>query len=197
MKICWLDLETTGLDSSENEIVQLSCIIEENQKPVDVLNLEIRPDFPERTSEEALEKQGRTIEELLTWMPRDEAFAKLIEFLDKNVDKYDKNDKLYIAGYNVAFDVRFLRSFFEANNHQYYGSYFWFEMIDVMAIIAILRITGSLELPNMRLETVCEKLGMPFQEGQAHDSLWDIRRTRQLFYKLEKAINIDTKLLEG
>jgi len=60
------------------------------------------------------------------------------------VDKFDKKDKLHLAGYNIGgFDIPFLRTFFLQNNDKYFGSWFWSDSLDVMVL-------ASLYLKNKR-----------------------------------------------
>ena len=51
--------------------------------------------------------------------------------LSAHVDRYDKRDKCFFAGYNGIFDLNFLHAFFKKCGDQYFGSYVWWPSIDV------------------------------------------------------------------
>jgi len=190
MKICHNDTETTGLNDQVNEVIQITMIIEEDGKFIDAIDLKLKPDHPERFSEEALEKTGLTLEEVATWPERDVQFKKLITFLDKHVDKFDKEDKLYMCGYHNLFDQKFLRAYFEEQGHKYFGSYFWFEVIDVMVVAMLLRIMGAIQVENLKLRTVAAAVGVDFDEEQAHNAIYDVKKTIATFYKMEKMLEL-------
>ncbi len=195
MKLSFLDTETTGLFVGEHEVVQLTIIAEQDGKPIGIFNEHARPNYPERISEQALQKQNKTLEDLMAYQPREEFFEKLITFLDTHIDKYQKDDKFDIVGYNVKFDIDHIQKLFEEFDHKYYGSYFTYDPIDILPLVQLMRKTGVIETKNAKLETICEALGFPFEEGQAHDAIWDVRKCRQLFYKIEAAIDFNSALL--
>jgi DNA polymerase-3 subunit epsilon len=201
MKIMFLDTETTGLypnaidvNTGEvtpyHEIVQFSAIVEEDEEIIDKIDLKMRPSDPDRFSERALEKQGRTIEEIMTWPERSLAFQRLLAFFDEHVDKFNKYDKFIMGGYNVKFDKDMLWAFFRENDHKYFGSYFWQETLDVINLVNLLVLFGDLELRDRKLTTVCEACGIPFGEDEAHNSLFDIEQTRKLFWILQEYVDV-------
>jgi DNA polymerase III epsilon subunit-like protein len=105
--------------------------------------------------------------------------------LDTYVDKYNKNDKFIPVGYNVNFDIGFLREFFLKNGNKYYGSYFDYHFLDGMALTFFMRYIGKLNLENYRLETSCKHYGI---EINAHDALSDIEGTRDLILQIAKEL---------
>jgi DNA polymerase III epsilon subunit-like protein len=109
----------------------------------------------------------------------------LIEaFLQKHIDRYDKADKFYAAGQNVGFDLEFLARFFRRAGDPYFGSYFNWRKIDLLAMVDLLSWQGKLSLKDRKLATICEHLGV--QLGAAHDALADVRATRECILKLRE-----------
>lgn len=190
MKILFTDVETTGLKPGFHEIVQMSGIIEIDGVKVKAFDVKMRPKYPERTSKEALEKQNVTIEELSAYPSREEGWVKIMSYLDSNVDRFDKEDKYYMCGYNINFDRRFIEELFAENQNKFFGAYFYYELIDVLTMAMLMKICGKLDSPNLKLTSVCEALGMPFKEGTAHNAIYDIAMTMKLFYKLQEKFTI-------
>ena len=186
MKIFWLDVETTGLEFIEHDIVQLAFIIEEYEPELQdgvVLakeNFFCSPINPNNIEGEALKVMNTSRRELLARpQPEGMFLEQLMPTLDKHIDKFDKKDKLIMAGWNTSFDRGFLRSFWKKLDNKWFGSYFEFKVMDVYALYFMLDKTLGLSYENHKLETIAKAEGV---ELQAHDALEDIRATRDLFY---------------
>jgi DNA polymerase-3 subunit epsilon len=186
----FLDVETTGLDRDRNEIFQISGIITDaNLNVLEECDLKFRPLSLECVQDEALIKTGMTLQSLSDLpLSAREAYSQLIEMLGRHCDKFDKTDKLHFVAYNAAFDVDFIRKFFEKNGDQFYGSWFWNPPICVMQAAAwmTMRVRGA--LPNFKLGTICECAELGWDEACAHDAAYDIRQTLKLFRYLRKDI---------
>ncbi len=182
MKILYIDTETTGLDPKINDIIQLSGMIEINGEVKETFNFDVKPLNIEAISEEALKVTGKTKEEILAYPEAKEIYRKFVAMLDRYVSKYDRTDKMYVAGYNVRFDVEFLKAFFDKAGNPYFGSYINWKTVDPMPIMHFLEYIGMLSLENYKLSTVCEYFKIPLQ---AHDAMSDIKATRALLKHLE------------
>lgn len=192
MKLLFLDCETSGLfpgtHKSSNEICQIACIFENLETgETKTFEVKMRLDKPENMSPQALEKQGVTLETIQKYMKRDEAYKLFMDFLDSCVNRFDKNDKMFFVAYNAIFDNQFIRSFLSSFNNKFFGAYFYYESFDILAIAMIFKMCGSLNTPNMRLETLCNHFKIIIR---AHDALSDIQATRQLFQLFEKHFDI-------
>jgi DNA polymerase III subunit epsilon len=108
--------------------------------------------------------------------------TEIRKLLGKYVNKYDKQDKFVLGGYNVGFDMDMMRVSFEKAGDNYFGSWFFWPVIDVRVMVAEQILEIGLRLPNYKLETVCEYFNIPID---AHNALSDIRATRQLYYFLK------------
>lgn len=179
MKKFYFDCETTGLLHWVHDIDQLSVMVDIDGEIVDEKNWLIVPYNFDAIESKALEVQGRTVEELRTFEDPRQVFVELLTLLDSHVSKYVKADKFTICGFNVDFDIGFLRQFFRKNGHKYYGSYFRNNVVvDPLYVVYFLVSHGVLpELKNYKLATVCEFFEI---ELKAHDAFDDIRATREL-----------------
>lgn len=187
-KIIFIDTETGGINAEKSALIQLSGIIEVDGTEKEKFNFYIKPFKNSEVNEKALEVQGRTLEELETEKYIDESiiYKKFLEILDKYIDKYDKNDKFIVAGYNVKFDIDILKAFFERNNNKFLFSYFNSSMLDPLYSVRLLQVAGMLPvLENNKLETWCKYFNI---ELKAHDSLQDITATKKLIEKLIELI---------
>lgn len=193
-KRLWLDLETTGLSHTTHSIIQLAALFEIDGKVEVELNLKMRPMLDRQISPDALEKTGKTVDELDTYPHPSIQFEKFEKKLAYYVNKFDKFDKFVLSGYNIsAFDDLFLRQFFIDNAKTkkdrryggYYGSWIYWPKCDVQTFVAEHIITYNLNLPNFQLETVCKHFNIAID---AHDALSDIRATRQLYQILRYSL---------
>lgn len=183
MKILWLDTETTGLDCNKNDIVQISGIVIINGKEQERFNLYSRPTNFDNISQEALEKNNMTIEKLKQLPEPNETFNKFKSVLAKYVNQYDINDKFYLAGQNVKFDLDFLKKFFLKNNDNFFGSWFYYYTIDLMSLAIILHTAGLITFKNFKLETIAKELDIECDKN-LHDASVDIDLARKCFCRL-------------
>ena len=84
---------------------------------------------------------------------------------------------------NASFDNQFLRAWFTQCGDNYFGSWFWYPPIDVMALAGIRLMHVRHELKDFKLGTVCEYFGIKPQ-GELHDAYVDIDLTEKLYRKL-------------
>lgn len=191
MKILWFDVETTGLDAKENDIITFAGIVEIDGKIVDQIYLKMQPHNWDNIEQRALDVNGITREELKTFQTPQEAHKKLISFLSKHVNRYNKNDKYQPSGYNVTFDMLFLAEFFKKCNDKYFGAWIDYHKLDVATLVMFFKLKGVLKLEKYRLAYVAEALGIPLK---AHDAQEDILATREIFYQLLNKIEIKEDL---
>lgn len=180
-KILWLDVETTGLNPKVNSIIDLGAIIEIDNKIEGLIRLQPKPFKDDPIENKALEVNKITRKELSERTFSQEDFViTLRDKLSLSVNKFNKNDKFVIAGYNVGFDTDFLRQAFYRTKDKYYGSWFFWPSIDVQCEVAK-AILGGLLCKNYQLETICKYYNIPIE---AHSALEDIKATRDLYIKL-------------
>ena len=181
----FIDTETTGAGSEKKcSIWQIAIIItDDNLNEVDRVNLKFKPREGCTLEEGALEKTGMSVEKFRALeMSYGDAYKNLIAFLERLINRFDKKDKLQFVAYNAQFDARFLRQFFLDNGDNYYGSWFWHPPICLMMHAAwMTRKVRKDWDSNFRLESLCKAAGINFNEEEAHDALYDVEKTIELY----------------
>ena len=123
MNYLWIDVETTGLNEKKNDIIQLACIPIINNIPQKPFNEFCQPLNWETVEQEALDIHGITLEALKTFQSSQEMFSKFIDY----ISSFDV--KFTIAGFNVAFDKRFLSaSFSKLSKNQDFSKLFTIDL---------------------------------------------------------------------
>lgn len=185
MKILFVDTETGGI-TEKSALIQLSGIIQIGKEIVDEFNYYIKPFQDSEVTDEALKIQGRTREEIETYQDEKEIFDKFMILLNKHIDKYQKDDKFIVAGYNVRFDIDVINRFLNRHGEKYLFSYIQSTTLDPLQWIAALQLLKKIpKLKDNKLETWCNHFGIQLK---AHDSLEDIKATRELIIKMLKII---------
>ena len=186
MKILWVDVETTGLDSAKNGIIQLSCIVDIDGEVKDTLNLFVKPFPTDEIVPEALEVTGTKIEDLAGFMNPNEALAQMKSMMSKYIDPYKrgktKNDKFYWGGHNTQFDINFVQEFFKKCGDKFFGSWFNYRQIDTLRMADFLVFGGRNFGESHKLGDLC-KIGNV--KLNAHDSMSDISASREIAYRFK------------
>lgn len=181
MILLYIDTETTGLDTATCSIWQLSGYISDTATGAsDSFDYKMHPYRNEIISEEAAAKTGATQEELDSYPSQSEVFSNFTTLLSKYVDLEDWNQRVIPVGYNVSFDLDFLKSWFTFNNSTtLFSKNIYFPGIDVMYLAAYYLLGERSKMRNFQLSTVYEKLiGKPL--SNAHNAMADIDATKEL-----------------
>lgn len=187
MKLFFFDLETTGTNPGRHGIHQISGEIMVDGVTREQFDFKVRPNPQAQIEEDALNVGGVTKEQILAYPPMYDIYRKLINMLEKYVDKYNKKDKYFLVGFNNAsFDNQFLRGFFLQNGDQYFGSWFWSNSFDVMVLATPYLAANRAEMENFKLATVAKALGIEVSEDNLHDASYDIALTKGIFQIVTK-----------
>jgi DNA polymerase III alpha subunit (gram-positive type) len=186
-KLCFIDVETTGLDCKKSGIFELSVIITDlDGVELDSIDISFNPGDV-YISEEALGVVGMTREEILS-NPKTshEAYLEFTEFLSKHVNRFDRKDKLHFMAYNAPFDSGFVREWMARNDDKYYGAYFYHPPVCVMNAVAFisLPVVRGGKFNSFKLSSICEAFNIEWDENEAHASNYDIRKTLELYTHL-------------
>lgn len=186
MKLLYFDVETTGLSAAKCAIHQLSYIIEIDGEIKERGNIQIKPFEGALVDKKALEVANVTANAINNYPNTYSlAFSKFEATLDRYINKYSKEDKFFLVGYNnAAFDNHFLRAFHLRNGHKYFGSYFWANPIDVYVLASYKVMKDRHNIKYFKLKTACKHFGINVDESKLHDAIYDVELTRNLFKKL-------------
>lgn len=191
MKKVYYDLETTGTNPGKHGIHQISGIIEIDGLVVEEFDFKVRPNPKALVEAEALAVAGVTQEQIMAYPQMVDVFVSLTSTLSKYVDKFDKNDKFFLVGYNNSqFDNQFLRGFFLQNGDKFFGSWFWSNTMDVMVLATYALDNEIAKMENFKLKTVAKHLGIVVDESKLHDAVYDCYLTREIESKITVINNL-------
>jgi DNA polymerase III epsilon subunit-like protein len=186
MKIVFIDTETTGMNRTENDIIQIAGVVLENGKEIDSFDYKCQPVNWDKINSYALKVNNTTREQLKTYPTPKETFKRLLYFLRKHYD--GNNEKLIMGGQNIkGFDWAFVLNFW--NKHKdptdpSFDNFFNDKILyDLMDLTKPLKNKNILKVENIKLGTIIEALDIPI-EGNLHDALTDIIGTYKSFYKV-------------
>jgi len=184
-RISWIDTETTGLNPEYNAVVQIASLIEQDGELIEESEFKMRPHAGAAIDDKALYMNGRTRDEISKWPSPMEGKYKFKKSLERYIHPRDPEDKLFIAGYNIGFDVNMLDSLFKRCGDPYCMSFFFSCFIDVRTTVGEYFLESDITLRKYRLKDVCAHFGIDFKP---HDAMEDIQATRKLYYMLKDLI---------
>lgn len=191
MKRLYIDVETTGRDSSIHGIIQISGIIEIDGAVQESFDFYVKPFEGDVIEDEALACNNITREQIEKFEAPNVIYKRLVKILSKYVDRYNKSDKFVFLAFNSIFDNDFLRAFFLKNEDKYFGSWFWNP--DICILRAAMSYIGDERplLENMKLFTVAEYLGISLEKDESlHNSSTDVRLAMEIY----KRCNLNIQL---
>lgn len=151
-----IDCETTGLNPKSNRIIEIAALKVSNGEVVDRFSTLINPQ--KNVTRKITQMTGITNEMLMDAPFEEDVIVDFINFIDGNV----------IIGYNVNFDLNFLKETLNRMN-RVIGIVHYVDMLK----IARKRVEG---VDDYRLETVVKKINPDFQ--QSHRALDDCSATK-------------------
>jgi DNA polymerase-3 subunit epsilon len=190
-KILYLDTETTGLDPEKNDIIQIGGLIEVNGKVVDNFEMYGRPRRPEFITPESVKVHKIKVETMMKFPRQEQMFDKFYKKINRYTSGFNRQDRILIVGYNVQFDIDFLRKFFnrglEELGHDIkkinFGNFFYNGGVDPLPVLRYLAATGRMPMPkSFKQSTVAKMLGVKYR---SHHARYDIEVTRQLMKYLD------------
>lgn len=185
MKILTLDTETTGLDITKHEIIQLGYIMlfidnNNNKHILEEKEYTISPVNIHNASAEALRINGYTKEKWKNSIP----FNKCAEQIKSKIQECD-----IMLGQNLNFDLRFIKqSYYNFNlSPPVFPRY-----IDTKRMASVL--VEKKVLKSSSMDKMCEHFNIK-SDGRAHTALVDCHRTIKVWEKLVNE-NIDFQFYE-
>ena len=184
MYTMWIDCETGGVNPARNPLLQLAGFIEDQGRILHEFNWKMQPKDDDLIEQKALEVTGFTIEEIMTWQHSLIVYNEFLAVCDTYVNKYDKKDKMVLAGYNAQFDKNFIYHWFKKHGNKFFFSYFYGMPMDIGSFVLDYCISHDIKLTNHKLSTVAEHFGF---NADFHDAMEDITVTRAIYTKLKEA----------
>lgn len=181
MKQIFFDVETSGLSEFQNGIWQFGAQVYVAGKLAEEVNLKANIFSHQQWHPVARDMCPHTDEEIETWDKAPVLYDNIETLCKSYVNPFDPSDKFHLYGYNVQFDERFLRQLFSNVGNKYFGSYFWKPAIDVMSLAGEHLSKQRPSMPDFKLATVAEKLGLEVDPDQVHDALYDIKLTKRIY----------------
>lgn len=123
---CVLDLETTGLDPSFDEIIEVGIIKVRNNEVIDTYNSLIQPKLYRYLDDEGNEIEfyiDDFIVELTGITNEMLKYAPLLKDIFKDIEDFIGDD--VIVGHNINFDINFLYDFVEENYQMEFKNDYW------------------------------------------------------------------------
>lgn len=198
IKVIFLDVETTGLDTVKCGIHQLAGTIVMNDEVIDRFDYRINPFKGCEVNEEALAVSNTQALDFLKYNQEWQVIHMFTQLLEKH-KSYPKNDKFYLAGWRVTeFDIKFLQSFFERNSlsKEIFDSYFWSNPIDVKTLATIRLMKERSYMKSFRLASVAKYLGVEVEESKLHTAAYDAYLCRKV-YEIVNDVHVkDKKILK-
>lgn len=184
MKVIYIDTETTGLEPKEHGIIQIAGFVEIDGQRVEDFNFRCNILPNDVISDKALEINHKTREEIAAFQDPYLTKDLFTAMMKKYVNPYDREDKFIMGGYNVKFDIDFLKAWFAKMGDKYYNSWFDYHAMDVypIAVCALRNDPKTATLKDYKLVTVAAALGIPVTD--AHDAMVDINMTKLVMDKI-------------
>ncbi len=170
--LVFIDIETTGLNPEEHEIIEIGCLVVNGQ------TFEVKTKYHARINPKHPDRWDTKAKELIGYSRRKWSNTKELSNILNKINKLSSGGIL--AGWNVSFDWSFLRKAFE---HLSMTPQFDYHRIDVMSIAyAALYLKPKVE--SLSLRKVAVSFGMSLPE--THRAMDDIKATYEIFKKIMK-----------
>lgn len=174
-----IDTETTGLSAGFNEIFQISIIRETDRNQI---SRNIKIQYPERASPEALKVTNKTIKELLEGSSKEDVVSEIDLFL--SADGVSPDHRVFVA-HNASFDQRFCHALWASVNKKFPANY-W---VDTKEISRVWQKKNGILKPELSLAASLTKNGLAAMPG-AHNAVVDARNAF-ILWKSAKDAKID------
>lgn len=190
-KILFIDLLTTGNNPQKCGIYAMGgsiCADTQSQtREIKRFEYRIRPFDDARISDNSLWLGGMTRSQLLYFRKENEVLESFIGILSEAVKLTDPTDKLFICGFNTtAFDMPFLKEFFDRNGNKNFRNFFHMQSIDLMTLSAYALMNERTSMTDFNLETVARKTGIITRLSEKYSCSDNVETCISLYRKLKE-----------
>ncbi len=171
-RIAFVDIETTGLDRDEHEIIELAVVVAEMKDGkfvvVDQLDLKVQPKNIEKAEPQALRING--------YNEADWLFAISLE--DAMREFAIKTDGAIFSAHNITFDYGFIERAFKTSGAE---NKMHFHKLDTISLAFGILHTND-DIGKLSLRALCEKYGI--ENKKAHSAFADAYALYEVFKSL-------------
>lgn len=190
-RLLFVDVETGGLNPKEHSLLSVGLAVWESGVIIDKVEYFVAEDKYNVTAK-AMEINKLNLAEVYEkGISTEELSSEIHNFVKKHFTKESIFGKATLAGWNVAFDIAFLKELFVKNDREeLFNSTFSYRNIDIAGIVAFYNLMnvfystqeiGSLDSAMKYFNLSCEN---------RHSALGDVEVTIQVFNKLCELSNI-------
>jgi DNA polymerase-3 subunit epsilon len=170
--LAFVDIETTGLDATTHEIIELGVVIAKMKDGefavIDELNLKIQPKHLENADAQALRINGYNEADWLFAIPLEDAMKEFAK----------KTDGAIFVAHNITFDFGFIDTAFKKTGVE---NKMHFHKLDTISLAFGILHTND-DPGKLSLRTLTEKYGI--ENKKAHSAFADAYATYEVFKKL-------------
>lgn len=170
--LAFVDIETTGLDNTTHEIIELGVVVAKMKEGelvvTDELNLKIQPKNIANADAQALRING--------YNDADWLFAVSLEDAMKEFAK--KTEGAIFTAHNITFDYGFIENAFKKTGIE---NKMHFHRLDTISLAFGILHTND-DIGKLSLRALCEKYGI--ENKKAHSAFADAYATYEVFKKL-------------
>ena len=191
-KILFIDILSTGMSPDNCGIYRIGGIYTEDGVEKKVIDLKMCPPINARISQQSLWIGGESRSSLISYPDEKRVFARFCEWLDTIVSVRKADDKLYLAGYNsAAFDMPFLREYFNRCGSNDFRNYFHVQCIDIMSISAMALMNERGRMQDFMMDSVAAHLGIHTFPGDKYDCISNARTALDIYRHFIRRFGID------
>lgn len=183
-KLFFVDVETTGLDPSLHEIIEIGAITVDplTLNPINMYETKVAPTNMDVADERALVLNKFSYLEWLHSKPFTELASQFVNMTTANT---------IVCGHNIGFDIAFIDSMFQRFTPELRFAYKGY--IDTQGLAKKLNISS----PSYKLGTLCRRFDIYIED--AHSAMPDIEANLSLFKAMKKQykFRLEDIIVEG
>lgn len=182
-----IDTETGGLDSNEHSLLTLGAALLVDGEITSTFHIHVLEEDL-KVDPQALSVNGITEAEIKAGMSPSFVVTAFEQWLRNN----NAGGRMTLAGHNIAgFDMGFMKRLYKLAR---YRMPFDYHVLDTMSVALVLKFMGKLNVPNVKLDTLCRHFGIKIRENDEtgrHNSQEDAVATAKLLVELMHLIECD------
>lgn len=193
--ICAIDCETTGLQPYLQEVIEIAIVPLNADFTVNAniphFHTPIKPGHFETITEQALEVNGKTREQLETFPSRIDTVRAFVIWFDTNAATRQLRNIVPLGHNYGGFDKDFISAWLDPTSRHgnAYNAFFHYHYHDSMIAAMYMNARQEVKFPGSKpvfysvsLGAVCKRLG--FQNDQAHTAMGDAISSAEVYRRL-------------